>query len=58
MNQCSFGTNLNSGVYIETSPYLPKGPNGIIVGHDVKIGSNCTIYQQVTIAQGFKKALI
>jgi len=31
---------------------LPHGPNGIIVGHDVKIGAQCTIYHQVTIAGG------
>ena len=33
-------------------PLLPHGPNGIIVGHDCVIGSNCRIFQQVTIAHG------
>lgn len=33
-------------------PNLPHGPNGIIVGYDVKIGNNCTIFHQVTIASG------
>lgn len=49
-HNCSFGTNLNSGAYFATPPHLPHGPNGIIVGHDVVIGSNCTICQQVTIS--------
>ena len=52
MHHCSFGTNLNSGTIFKTPPYLPHGPNGIIVGHNLKIGANCTIYQQVTIAHG------
>ncbi len=49
---CSFGTNLNSGSKFETPPLLPHGPNGIIVGHDIHIGRNVTIFQQVTIAHG------
>ena len=36
-HNCSFGTD---------------GPNGIIVGHDVFVGMECTIYQQVTIMHG------
>lgn len=51
-HNCSFGTNLNSGAYFATPPYLPHGPNGIIVGHDVVVGSNSIIYQQVTISHG------
>lgn len=51
-HNCSFGTNLNSGSYFASPPILPHGPNGIIVGHDLKIGYNCTLYQQVTIAHG------
>ena len=31
---------------------MPHGPNGIIVGHDVRIGKNVTICQQVTIMHG------
>ena len=34
-HNCSFGTDLNAGVYFVTPPHLPHGPNGIIVGHDV-----------------------
>lgn len=56
-HNCSFGTNLNSGVYFATPPHLPHGPKGIIVGHDVRIGANSIIYQQVTIAQGGVKIL-
>ena len=47
-HNCSFGTNLNSGAYFATPPHLPHGPKGIIVGHDVRIGANSIIYQQVT----------
>ena len=49
---CSFGTNINSGAYFAGPPKLPHGPNGIIVGHDCVIGSNVTIFQQVTIMHG------
>ena len=41
---------LHSGAQLATRPYLPHGPYGIIVGGDAKIGSNCIIYHQVTIA--------
>jgi len=56
-HNCSFGTNLNSGAYFATPPHLPHGPKGIIVGHDVRIGANSIIYQQVTIALGGVKIL-
>ena len=49
---CSFGTGFNSGASFATPPFLPHGPNGIIVGNDAKIGSNVTIYHQVTIPAG------
>lgn len=51
---CSFGTNLNSGSHFETPPNLPHGPLGIICGHNWHIGSQCTIYHQVTLAGGGK----
>lgn len=51
-HHCSFGTNMNAGAIFDSPPHLPHGPNGIIVGHDLHIGTNCTIYQQVTIAHG------
>ena len=56
-HNCSFGTNLNSGAYFATPPHLPHGPKGIIVGHDVRIGANSIIYQQVTIVHGGVKIL-
>lgn len=49
---CSFGTNLNSGTIFKTPPKLPHGPARIIIGHDLIIGAQCTIYQGVTIAHG------
>lgn len=51
-HHCSFGTNLNAGAYFATPPFLPHGPNGIICGHDIKVGAKCIIYHQVTIAGG------
>lgn len=51
-HNASFGTNLNTGAVFSTPPILPHGPNGIVVGHDCKIGANCKIFQQVTIAHG------
>lgn len=51
-HHCSFGTNIHAGAYFATPPHLPHGPNGIICGHDVRVGAHCTIYHQVTIASG------
>ncbi|MFV0587858.1 transferase [Bacteroides reticulotermitis] len=51
-HHCSFGTNLNAGSEFATPPFLPHGPNGIICGHDIKVGAGCIIYHQVTIAGG------
>lgn len=51
-NHCSFGTSYNVGALFKTPPILEHGPNGIIIGHDAKIGANCSIFQQVTIAWG------
>lgn len=51
-HNCSFGTNLGAGAFFKTPPILLHGPNGIIIGHDVSIGKNCTIAQQVTISHG------
>lgn len=49
---CSFGTNLHAGAAFAMPPRLPHGPVGIFVGHDVRVGANVTIFQQVTIAHG------
>lgn len=48
----SFGTNWGKGALFASPPLLPHGPNGIIVGHDVAIGRNVTICQQVTVMHG------
>lgn len=50
-NNASMGTNLNSGAQFASIPILPHHLNGIIISHYAKIGKNCTIHQQVTIAQ-------
>lgn len=50
-NNASMGTDLGKGAYFETPPILPHGLNGIIISHYATIGKNCTIHQQVTIAQ-------
>ena len=49
-NNASFGTDLNSGAYFKSPPNLPHGLNGIIISHHSKWGGECTIYQQVTVA--------
>lgn len=51
-HHCSFGTSYGTGAQFTTPPYLPHGPNGIIVGNDAIIGKNCVIYHQVTIPAG------
>ncbi len=51
-NNASMGTDLGAGAQFLTPPNLPHHLNGIIISHYAKIGSNCTIYQQVTISQG------
>lgn len=51
-HNCSFGTNYNSGTIFKTPPILPHGPKNIIVGHDLIIGKNVTIFHTVTLAHG------
>lgn len=51
-NNASMGTTLNKGALFKTPPYLPHGLNGIIVSDEAIIGSNCTIFHQVTIGNG------
>ena len=50
-NCASMGTDLNGGATFKSRPVLEHGLNGIIISHFAEIGYNCTIYQQVTIAQ-------
>lgn len=49
---CSTGTNLNSGTTFASPPWCVHGLNGIFIGHDLTIGENLVIYQQVTIMHG------
>ena len=51
-NNCSFGTDLGNGAVFKSTPYLPHRLNGIVIGHNVVIGNNCTICQHVTIMHG------
>lgn len=51
-HNCSFGTSYNRGSQFDTPPLLPHGPNGIIVGHDAKVGANVTLFHQITIPHG------
>ncbi|EZP69670.1 Serine acetyltransferase [Sphingomonas paucimobilis] len=42
------------GCFVQPSAVIGRGlklphPNGIVIGKDVEIGTNCTIFQQVTI---------
>lgn len=50
-NKSSMGTGFGYGATFETPPILAHGLNGIIISPYAKIGKNCTIYQQVTIAE-------
>ena len=50
-NCASMGTNLGEGAFFAEPPVMPHGLNGVIVSYYAKIGRNCQIMQQVTIAQ-------
>lgn len=45
-----FKVSLPSSCIIDGGLYLPH-PDGIIINSDIKIGKNCSIYQQVTIGE-------
>ena len=51
-NNASTGTHLGFGAQFQTPPKLPHGLYGIIISHNAVIGSNCTIFHQVTIGEG------
>ncbi len=51
-NNASMGTHLGYGAQFGTPPMLPHGLYGIIVSHNAVIGSDCTIFHQVTIGEG------
>lgn len=51
-NNASTGAHRNIGENFKSTPNLPHGLNGIVISHNAKIGSNCTIFHQVTIGEG------
>lgn len=51
-NGASFGTHLEKSATFKTPPNLPHGIRGIFISHNAVIGSNSTIFHQVTIGEG------
>ena len=51
-NNASLGTHLGFGAAFRNIPHLPHGLYGIVVSHNASIGSNVTIFHQVTIGEG------
>lgn len=49
---CSFGADINTGNFFATAPLHPHGPKGIIIGNDVKLGMQVTVYYQVMVSGG------
>jgi len=49
-NCASMGTDLGRGAEFASAPHLPHGLNGIVISRFAKIGKNCKIYHQVTVA--------
>lgn len=52
----SMGTGFGWGAHFESPPDLVHYLNGIIVSYHARIGKNCTIMQQVTIAEEHGRA--
>ena len=52
----SMGTGFGYGASFSTPPNLVHYLNGIIISHYAKFGKNCTIFQQVTVAEENGKA--
>lgn len=48
------GTDLFRGALFATPPRLPHGLNGIIINPYSIVGTNCTIYHQVTLGDDGK----
>ncbi len=55
-NASSMGTALNAGAKFAGIPHLPHGITGIFISHSARIGTDCTILQNVTIGSSKKKA--
>lgn len=48
-NCASLGTHLGGGALFKSRPNLPHGIKGIVIAHNVEIGYNCRIFQNVCI---------
>lgn len=51
-NGASFGTHLDKSAEFKSPPNLPHGIRGIFISHNAVIGTNVTIFHQVTIGEG------
>lgn len=56
--RCTFGTGLNEGAQFDSPPLMWHGPIGIVIGHNVHVGTNCRICQHVTIDQSSSPVII
>lgn len=50
-NNATMGTAIGSGAQFKSPPILRHGLNGIVISHYAKIGRDCELFQNVTIAQ-------
>ena len=53
-NNASLGTYLGGGAQFLGIPHFPHGIYGIIISGQARIGTNCTIFHQVTIGTNGK----
>ena len=51
-NNASLGTHLDKSAVFKNIPHLPNGIRGIFVSHNAIIGTEVTIFHQVTIGEG------
>ena len=51
-NNASLGTHLDKSAVFKNIPHLPHGIRGIFVSHNAIIGTEVTIFHQVTIGEG------
>ena len=52
-NNASLGTHMGFGTRFKGTPTLVHGLYGIIISHNASIGTDCTIYHQVTIGNTY-----
>ena len=53
--QFEHGSAISHRASFDTQPIFPRGMKQIVISENVKIGSNCVIYQQVTIDKDLSK---